>query len=337
MTLDAVGTPSETVARRFFLVDYLPTYGFVLFVLVLGWAGAPARHPVFARAWHTAAGLGVAEVLLISLVVLVATIVLAPFQLALVRLVEGARPRRWGRRRAVERQRRRREAWQRRAEPPSALSPSSPPSALSPSSPPSAVAGPDAAAVQQAGVAEAAWRARFPSADHLTCPTAFGNVLAAMEDTAGRAYGHDAAVTWPRLYLLLDDKVRAAVDQRRNAMDASVRMCATGLLAALVAVAMLTPHGGWWVFLALAPLAVAIAAYQGAVHGALAYAESVHVAYDLCRFNLLTALHLELPADVAADKALNRALSEFWRQNVPLPEGSRGYHHGSTKGPGGGG
>ena len=47
--------------------------------------------------------------------------------------------------------------------------------------------------------------------DHLVRATGLGNALAAMEDSAGAAYGLDAVVAWPRLYPLLGDKVRAVV------------------------------------------------------------------------------------------------------------------------------
>jgi hypothetical protein len=42
-----------------------------------------------------------------------------------------------------------------------------------------------------------------PSLEMLTVtPPGLGNVLAAMEDGAGRTYGLDAVIVWPRLYPL---------------------------------------------------------------------------------------------------------------------------------------
>ncbi len=70
MDLSSVSGPLDGLkSGRFFLVSYLPTYAASIFVLVLVWAGAPVwlhhgRPLSFNRAWHTASGLGVGEVLM---------------------------------------------------------------------------------------------------------------------------------------------------------------------------------------------------------------------------------------------------------------------------------
>jgi hypothetical protein len=101
-----------------------------------------------------------------------------------------------------------------------------------------------------------------------------------MEDTAGRACGLPAVIAWPRLYPVLLGPVKSLVDDRRNALDASVRMTATMTVTALLALVLLL-RSGWWVLLALMPLAVAVLAYHGALQAALAYAETVQAAFDL--------------------------------------------------------
>ena len=60
-------------------------------------------------------------------------------------------------------------------------------------------------------------------------------------------------------------------------------------------------------------------AYLGAVRAAIAYGEAVQVAFDLYRFDLLTALHMEVPTKPDKELARNIALSDFLRQGVPLP------------------
>jgi hypothetical protein len=50
-------------------------------------------------------------------------------------------------------------------------------------------------------------------------------------------------------------------------------MTATMTVTALLALVLLL-RSGWWVLLALMPLAVAVLAYHGAVQAALAYAET---------------------------------------------------------------
>ena len=150
------------------------------------------------------------------------------------------------------------------------------------------------AAIQRAGAAGRQLRCRFPRPDHLLQPTALGNVLAAMHDSAGRPYGLDAVISWPRLYPVLGEQARSLVDDRRDTLDGAVRMAATMAVTAIASLVLLS-CSGWWVLLALIPLGIAVLAYNAAVQAGLAYAETVHVAFDLHRADLLTALRMELP------------------------------------------
>ncbi|MFH0519319.1 hypothetical protein ACHBTE_19370 [Streptomyces sp. M41] len=304
---DLLKPPQEVLTARFFVVGYLPTCAAALYLLALIWAGAPGAGLDFSASWDTAAQLGAGEILGILLGILLVALLAAPLQLPLVRLLEGGWPRRLGsglaRRRQLVRKRRM--------------------SDRAVLNRPASGGDPAQEDVQRAGAAASALHRCFPAPDHLVRPTALGNVLAAMEDTAGRAYGLDAVVAWPRLYPLLDDRMRAVVDDRRNALDTAVRMAATGALTAVFATALLS-RSGWWLCLALLPAALAVLAYSGAVQAALGYAETVHAAVDLHRFTLLTALRLPLPADRAAERAVNRALCDEWRQNVPF---SPTYQH----------
>ncbi|MET8449492.1 hypothetical protein [Streptomyces sp. NPDC005209] len=308
--------------RRFFLVGYLPTYAAVFFVLLLCWAGARGWHAPasgglsFTRAWTTAAALGVGEVVLLVLGVTLVAVLLAPLQTPMVRLLEGQWPRRPATEWARGRQRRRKTAWEQRA----ALPAAGPVPPGPPGTPPAPALTPDL--VQRAGVAGTELRRRYPLPDHLVRPTALGNALAAAEDTAGRAFGYDAVVAWPRLYPLLGEQTRAVVDDRRDTVDGAARMAVTMAVTAVVA-AVLLARTGWWLLLALVPLAVAWVAYRGAVQAVLAYGESLHVAFDLHRFALLRALAVRVPEDPAAERRIAAAWCDLWRQGVPLPPGFR--------------
>lgn len=284
------------LSGRSVLVGYLPTTAAAVFLLILAGAGTP---PDFGRAWRTASGLGTAQLVLIGLGILLVTVLAAPLQLHLVRLLEGAWPRWLGSGLARRRQLRRHG----RPLPP-------------------LTAGSTEAEIQRAGIAAVRARRRFPAPVHLVRPTALGNVLAALEDSAGRAYGLDAVVAWPRLYPLLPPPTKAIVDDRRDTLDAAARLTVTGAFTALAS-AVLLAGGGWWLLLAALPLLVSCAAYRGAVEAALAYAEAVHTSFDLHRFDLLKAVHLPLPADPAAEARLGAELSALWRQNVPLTSSYR--------------
>jgi low affinity Fe/Cu permease len=305
--LDEALKPTEGLSSgRFFRTGYLPTYAGAVYLLVLLWAGAPGKHVDFGHAWQVVDKLGVAQTLLIVLGVTLTAVVLQPLQLSVVRVLEGGFP--WwlgsGLGRRFQRWRKHRLEGKLAEKVRQAAGQQGD--------------GRDAN-VQEAGALSARLRSRFPTPDHLVRATGLGNALAAMEDNAGRAYGLDAVVTWPRLYPLLADNVRAMLDDLRDGLDAAARLAATGAVTSLAAVALLAWHSGLLTLLALIPLAVAALAYTGGVRAAVAYGEAVHVAFDLHRFDLLTTLHLKIPAKQDEELTENIALSDFLRQRIPLP------------------
>jgi hypothetical protein len=293
---------------RFLLVDYLPTYAAAALLAALIWAGAPG--PLQAgRIQHTATGLDLGQAVLSAIAITLVAVLFHPLQLALVRLLEGQWPTRlaplarWARRRQI----RARGRLATLAELPDDDTPLS------------------EAQVQATGGAGQQLRIRYPVED-LCRPTALGNVLAAMETSAGDQYGYDAVVAWPRLYPVLGDPVRAVVDDRRNSVDAAARLSVTMLVTALAAFGLLL-GSGWWLLLVAIPLLVSWIAYRGAIQAAMAYGEAVVVAFDLHRFDLTAALHLALPADDRAERLANAQLCDFWRQGVEFPVD---YRHGEA-------
>ena len=299
--------------RRFYLVGYLPIYAAALFLLLIIWAGArgwhaPAQHQIdFGRAWSKAASLSLGQALVLLVGVTLAAVLLQPLQLWLLRLLEGDWPARFNGTWACAWQRRRKARLCEKAD------------LGKKGEIITAVTAPDLSpgAIQRAGVAGRRLRQSFPLPVHLIRPTGLGNVLAAMEDTAGRPYGMDAVIMWPRLYPVLGDRVRALVDDRRDTLDASARMAVIMLLTAITSLLLLC-GAGWWSLLALLPLGISVLAYFGAVQGALAYAEAVQVAFDMNRGELLEALRLPRPDSRPAEDALYRQWSDFWRQGIPL-------------------
>lgn len=302
---EAFQPPAGLSSGRFFRTGYLPTFAGAFFLLVLLMAGAPGKHVDFKQAWQTAGKFGVAQLLLVVLAVTLTTVLLQPLQLSAVRFLEGNFPWWLGSGLARRAELARKHRLERN---------------LTAKISEGAQAASDRAArIQEAGEMFTRLRSRYPVADHLVRPTALGNALAAIEDGAGAAYGLDSVVVWPRLYPLLSDRVKAVVDDLRDGMDAAVRLTATGVVTATVAAAILAWRSGIFTLLALVPLAVATLAYLGAVRAAISYGGSVTVAFDLHRFDLLAALHLETPAKQEKEVAANTALSDFLRQGVPLP------------------
>lgn len=280
------------MGTRFFIVGFLPTYAALLFLLVLVWA-VDGPGTSFKRAWKVAAGLTATQIVLIIILVLLVSLLVVPFQLGLVRVLEGAWPA-WLGGWSIGRQFARKTALEAQAMP----------------------ASDDVKSLYQAGSAGYRLRQHFPLPDHLVRSTRLGNILAAMEDRAGRDYGLDAVVAWPRLYPLLDEATRAVVDDRRNTLDYLARLAVTGVATAVAALAILW-GAGWWMLLAAVPAAVSILAYLGALRAALAYSEGVQTAFDLYHLDLGERFGLARPDTPEHERAAYRQLCNLWRQSIP--------------------
>lgn len=295
--LDLLGMSRE-LGARFSLVSILPTAVLALFVVALIWSGAPGDAPDLDRLAAEVGDLSGSETTLLLLGVLAVAVFVQPFQVPLVRLLEGY----WGRsgparaltRLGVDRQRKRLEALITRA--------------ATPVKDPTDPAAADA-------IAAAAERQRlFPDADSDLLPTRLGNVLRSAEQRAGAPYGLEGVVAWPRLYPLLPDPVRLTVDDRRDQLDVAARFCSVFLTAALISFVLLVPHE-WWLAVPAGCLVLAWLAYRASVTAALAYGEAVRSAFDLHRFDLRRALHLPLPETRSAERAENAELSAFLVQD----------------------
>lgn len=298
--LDLLGA-SRDIGARFTLVGLLPTLLLALFALALVLSGAPADAPSLDRLDSRASDLGTWETALLLVAVLAAALMLQPFQTPLVGVLEGywgmRGPGAWLARRGVERQRKRMRPLDKLAREP--------------------FSGPDdprAAAI----MAAAAERQRmFPADEAELLPTRLGNAMRSAETRAGASYGLDAVVIWPRLYPLLSETVRAVVDDRRDQLDLSARLCAVFASAALVSFGLLVAHG-WWLAVPAGCLVLAWLAYRGTVAAAVAYGEGIRTAFDLHRFDLMSALHLPLPAKRSDERESNEDLSAFLLQDWPV-------------------
>jgi hypothetical protein len=280
-----------------------------VFIMLILASGAPGAEPSVGRALHNLQSLSIGEAFLITLALVILALLLDPLQLRLVRLLEGNWPSNAGQvsRWSVERQCRRRA----RKENGARLSEN-----------------PSAEEIQKAGARDAQLLQRFPANTRDIRATALGNVLAAAESQAGLAYGWDAAVAWPRLYPLLSPSVRTIVDGQRDRLDALSRLSVTAGTTAFLSLALLCTSG-WWVLLAAVPIIVSRVAYDGTVHTAIAYGESMKIAFDLNRFDLLRTLHLPLPPDLAQERKIADEVSLMWRQGVDF---TTNYEHGSYPG-----
>lgn len=292
----------QDLGRRILLTATLPSLVLVLGVGLQLAAGAPQHTPSRQRLVQTLTMLTATEWTLLIFAVLVTTLVLQPLQSALVRAMEGypllrgplrviGLPLRalwrfrWNRLNARQQSRQ-----------------------------------PDEADFRKMAAAAAALRSLPQDRDRLM-PTRLGNTLRAAEDRPAERYGLDVVAAWPLLTAMASERATAATDDARDQLDSACRFSVSFTLLAGVS-AVLLP--GWWRAGVVAAAAVlAVLAYRAAVAAARTYGELVNAVVALHRFDLLSALHLELPADAESERRTFEAVSRHLRQGWPVEAGYR--------------
>lgn len=289
--------------RRLLTVNFAPCAVFVtcLYALVRAgsFSGRSDWHAVVPAELSTLVG----ALLLITACTAVLALLLHPFQVRAVRVLEGYWDRWTGTAGLagvlVEVQRRRWEALRGRAE--------------------------ETTRDERARRVQADARRRLalhPPAEVLL-PTALGNALRAGELSAGERYGLTTLSSWPRVYLQVSNRMSEVLSSARDALDAAVNLCWSFLaLTAASVVALHEEPSQWW--LCGTSLVSAAVAYKGAVIAAQTYAGLMHVVYDLHRFDLLEAMHYQLPADREAEEEVFVQISDLFNGQRP-PD--LGYEH----------
>lgn len=322
---------TQDLGLRFNLVSFVPTALLALLVLMLLASGLPSREPDPAQILAAIGALSGTQIAVAVLFVLVFALILYPFQLALVRLLEGYwETTRFGAAMAaigVELHRRELARLIEQAHEPPSISRSED--------------GPRTGLELHEALRRAAEQDRlrrlarrrlttdYPSQERLL-PTRLGNALRAFEDEAGQRYGLDTITMLPRLYPYLSSQVSGALDDLRDQLDIAARLCVTLLLASLISASLLFTHG-WWLLLPAATTVLAWVAYRSAVQAAVAYGKQVAVAFDLHRFDMLRGLHFPLlPAD--REWQFNKQVSDFFLNRLSLspddpPDDYPDYQH----------
>jgi hypothetical protein len=294
----SLATGVKDLGLRFTVSALLPftllaAFGFAIVAMVLA---NPGTDPATAiRSAGTTAGLPGLVIMLVS--AFVVAVVTQPFQIAVVRLLEGY----WGvsgyagRARAigVELQRRRQHRLLlalRRAE---------------------------FAAERDDAVLLRAQLDRFPAPGELL-PTTLGNALRAGEQRAGERYGLDTVRAWSRLYYLLPETFQRDVAELHGQVDGSARLTVALVLAGTGSAPVLAQHG-WWNMVWVAALSLAAVAYRGGVAAAANLTDVLCAAFDLHRFELIRAMHLPLPKTRREELSQAVTLVAFWTHSPEPP------------------
>ena len=318
MSVPGLNGSAKELGVRFNLVSLLPTTLLVALVLALLQSGAPGHEPDGAKLWAELKAIGAGELVAVSIGLLAVSLILHPFQLALMKLLEGY----WEASPAghafgmvgIELHRRRRERLQAISERQTPLFDLTWPYVT------------EQEKTRQVVLADRELSA-YPTEARLL-PTKLGNALRAGEDEAGSQYSLKAVTMWPRLFPHLSAPQAGVVTDRRNQVDIAIRLCVTLAAATLITVALLFRYG-WWLLLPTATALLSVVSYRAAVRAAISYGEALRVAFDLYRFDMIKNLRYELPTNEEDEAALGDAISEFFINGTPV---QRAYIHNQPDG-----
>lgn len=158
--------------------------------------------------------------------------------------------------------------------------------------------------------------ARSADRDRLM-PTMLGNILREAEDDSGRRYGLDLPAVSARLYPQLSPKLATAINQQLDLLDTTCALSVCFGLATVAGSPLLGRLDVW----SLAPVLTAVlsvGAYRGAMRVASGHRQLLAAAFDLHRFDLLAALHLKLPHTPEEEYKQNRTLTRFFTRRHAL-------------------
>jgi hypothetical protein len=148
---------------------------------------------------------------------------------------------------------------------------------------------------------------RYSKSDDDIMPTRLGNVLRSYERLAGYQYGLDAVIVLRHVGLVAPPGHVDYLNDQRQLLDLSVRMCVTSVFGVVISIAFLWHHGPW-LAIALVPYGLAYLSYRGAIVVAHEYGAAMSTIIDLDRFALYDSLKLPRPASTAQEQETNPEL-----------------------------
>lgn len=301
--IDASAGVAQTIGRYFSVISVIPSSLYVAFVYVLLTSGSWQHAPSWSHAFRSLEQLGIGGIAFLALLSVALGVIIHPIQFALVQFLEGY----WGTTRMAQIIRSQRILrYQRRCEVLSAerirmrkaLIQFSRANIKDPAVRASVISRLDEAVRV---------RDAFPRNLNQIMPTRLGNVLRRAEAQAGSQYALDALQAVPHLLLVAPSTRVDYVNDQRSQLDLAVRMTFICALASATAVVFLWPYR-LWSLIAVIPYALAYTSYRGSVVAANHYGSALDTLINLDRFALYEHLHLQLPADTAREREVNKKL-----------------------------
>jgi hypothetical protein len=161
--------------------------------------------------------------------------------------------------------------------------------------------------------------ADFPTRSSSVRPTRLGNILKSAEDYPADRYEINAVVAWPRLYLVLPDRMLATLAGAKAGLDLMATLYALGAAFSILGTATAAATAPWYaaVLCALGGISLACLGYEGQVRQARPYAQLICAAFDLYRQLLLTTQGLIPASSYGQERQQWRQLSHLWYQGAP--------------------
>jgi hypothetical protein len=153
-------------------------------------------------------------------------------------------------------------------------------------------------------------RLRYPRTPERILPTALGNALRSFEDAAGQRYGLETIPVFRRLYPLMSEPLTKTYAASRLQLDSAAGLCVAFMVITLVSAPPLA-QDGWWLAFPASTALLAWVAYRGAIASALLMGKIVTTAFDLHRHDLIRSLHYAPAPDPALEYAFNMRLSRW--------------------------
>ena len=149
--------------------------------------------------------------------------------------------------------------------------------------------------------------ASYPVGVEHVMPTRLGNALRRYEVGAGAPFGLPAANLLPLVALVAPANELNYLNDRRSAMDLSVRTAANFGIAFVLTVVCFW-NDGLWLLTALVPYALAYLSYRGSVVQAHDYGNAMANVIAMNRFTLYERLRVNLPDNVLEERRLHERL-----------------------------
>lgn len=149
-------------------------------------------------------------------------------------------------------------------------------------------------------------------------PTRLGNVLRSAERQAGQNHGFsDPVEMLPRIYPYISPPLAENIRDARNDLDTACRMCAVLWAIALIVGCTLTADGavaasdGGWLAVPVVAALFAVFSYRAAVRCAGEYGRILYYVFDLHRRDLIRALGYVPPEGPDDERQLIEALTTW--------------------------